>query len=171
MAVPFGATLYESNKTETDYNYDLIGKNSEAFTVGDPITNATAGQARVAGTTDAIVGICAKTVTMTASNAGTTGARVMVPYIPVDEKTQFLMQTNSDLTGNATDGYTYYKLTANTTNTVQVDTTNSAQTTTSRVVMIRKVDPFNDGTSGTNGVGLRTAVVTFVKIPDLVAGV
>lgn len=170
MAVPFGATLYESNKNETDYNYDLIGKNSEVFTVGDPITNIS-GQAAVAGTTNAIVGICAKTVTMSATNAGATGARVVIPYIPVDEKTQFLMQTNSDLTGNATDDFTYYKLTANTTNTVQVDTTNSAQTTTSRVVMIKKVDPFNDGTSGTNGVGLRVAIVTFVKRPDEIAGV
>jgi hypothetical protein len=161
MAVLYGATLFQTSGNAQNYNYDLIGKNSEAFTLGDPIVNSS-GQAIVGGTTGAVIGICAKTVTMASTNVG--GANVTVPYIPVDETTEFLMGTNSDLTGNSTNGGTYYKLTGNTTATVQVDTTNSAQTTTSRVVMIKKVDPNNIGGSG-SGSGLRQCTVVFVRRP------
>ncbi len=68
-----------------------------------------------------------------------------------------------------TDVGTYYKLTANTTGTVQVDVANGAQTTTSRVVMIKSVDPQGIGGTGA-GSGLRQCVVVFVKKFTDVAG-
>jgi len=161
-----GATLYGVRKwrTPTDeenYNYDSVGKNSEAYTLGDPLT-LSSGQLIVAGTTNSIVGVAVKTQTMASTNVG--GANVRPGYIPVDEQTQFLMGTNADLTGDATDIGTYYKLTANTTNTVQVDVTNGVQTTTSRVVMIKKVDPYSEGGTGA-GSGLRKCIVVFVRKP------
>jgi hypothetical protein len=65
--------------------------------------------------------------------------------------------------GEATKLGTYYKLTAATTGTVQID--NSGATTgASRVVEIVEVDPFNYGSTGA-GSGLRMAVVRFVKTP------
>lgn len=164
----YGAQPYNYSTAEADLNYDAIGKNSEAFTSYDPVTYSS-GQLIVAGTTNAIAGVVAKTATMTSTNAGTTGARVAPGYFPVTETTEFLMGTNSDLTGNATDVGTFYKLTANTTNTVQVDVANGVQTTTNRVVMIKKVDPFNEGGTGA-GSGLRKAVVVFVKKFTDVAG-
>ncbi len=167
--VLYGAQPWNPTDEEIDLNYDAIGKNSEAFTSYDPVTYSS-GVLVVAGTTNAVAGIVAQTVTMTSTNAGTSGARVQPGYIPVSEDTYFLMGTNSDLTGNATDVGTYYKLTANTTGTVQVDVANSAQTTTSRVVMIKSVDPQGIGGTGA-GSGLRQCVVVFVKKFTDVAGV
>jgi len=169
MAVIYGATVYNASQDGVNFNQDIIGKNSEAFTTGDPVTYSS-GLLVVAGTTNGIAGIAVKTATMSGSNAGTSGAREKPLYIPVDEDTVFLMGTNSDLTGNATDVGTYYKLTANTTGTVQVDVANSAQTTTSRVVMIKEVDPLQVGGTGA-GSGLRQCLVVFVKKFTDVAGV
>lgn len=167
-AIYYGAQPYSPNDSELDINYDAVGKNSEAFTLYDPVSYSS-GQLIVSGTTLAVAGVVAQTVTASATNAGTTGAQVAPGYIPVSEDTYFLMGTNADLTGNATDVGTYYKLTANTTGTVQVDVTNGVQTTTSRVVMIKKVDPFGNGGTG-SGSGLRQVVVVFVKKFTDVAG-
>jgi hypothetical protein len=153
----YGASLWEGQNMEVNTNYDAQGKNSEAFTIGDPITYIS-GQLAVAGTTNSVAGVVQKTVTMAATNTGATGANVQPPYIPSDETTIWRMGCNANLTGNNTDGGTYYKLTANTTNTVQVDVTNGVQTTTSRVVMIKKVSPLNDG-------NLQDCLVTFVRRP------
>lgn len=166
--VLYGAQPWNPNDDELDLNYDAIGKNSEAFASYDPVTYSS-GQLIVSGTTLAVAGIVAQTVTMASTNAGTTGARVQPGYIPVSEDTVFLMGTNADLTGNATDVGTFYKLTANTTATVQVDVTSGVQTTTSRVVMIKQVDPQNIGGSG-SGSGLRQCLVVFVKKFTDVAG-
>lgn len=166
--VLYGAQPWQPNDEELDLNFDSVGKNSEAFTVYDPVTYSS-GQLIVAGTTNAIAGVVAQTVTMASTNAGSSGAAVQPGYYPVSEDTYFLMGTNADLTGNATDVGTYYKLTANTTGTVQVDVANGVQTTTSRVVMIKKVDPKQIGGSGA-GSGLRQAVVVFVKKFTDVAG-
>lgn len=166
MSTLYGAQPYQMNDDELDLNFDSIGKNSEAFTLYDPVTYSS-GQLIVAGTTNAIAGVVAQTVTMASTNVG--AANVQPGYIPVSEDNYWLMGTNADLTGNATDVGTYYKLTANTTGTVQVDVANSAQTTTNRVVMIKKVDPFNEGGTGA-GSGLRKCVVVFVKKFTDVAG-
>lgn len=160
MAIIYGASVNNSFKLETDLSYDAIGKNSEAITVGDPLTIAS-GLLQVAGTTNTIVGIAAKTQTLASNNQ--TVAKIAPGYIPADSAL-FLMGTNADLTGNATDGGTYYKLTAATTNTVQVDVTSGVQTGANRVVEIVEVDPFNDGGTG-SGSGLRKAIVRFVKTP------
>lgn len=166
--VLYGAQPWNPNDEELDLNFDSIGKNSEAFTLYDPVTYSS-GQLIVAGTTNAIAGVVAQTVTMASTNAGTSGARVQPGYIPASEDTVFLMGTNADLTGNATDVGTYYKLTANTTGLVQVDVANSAQTTTNRVVMIKQVDPQGIGGTGA-GSGLRQCLVVFVKKFTDVAG-
>lgn len=166
--VLYGAQPWNPNDDELDLNYDSIGKNSEAFTNFDPVTYAS-GQLVVAGTTNAIAGIVAQTVTMTSTNAGTTGANFQPGYFPVSEDTVFLMGTNADLTGNATDVGTFYKLTANTTGTLQVDVSSGAQTTTSRNVMIKAVDPQKIGGTG-SGSGVRQVLVVFVKKFTDVAG-
>lgn len=157
----YGAQIYNSGNFETDLRYDAFGKNSEVITFGDPLTIAS-GVLAVAGTTNTVVGIAAKTQTMTSTNQ--TVAKVVPGYIPVTGETLFLMGTNADLTGNGTDGGTYYKLSTGTTALVQVDVTSGVQTTSSRVVEIVEVDPFGIGGTG-SGSGLRQVVVRFVKTP------
>ncbi len=161
MAVIFGASIASKPNNESNILYDIIGKNSAAFTVGDPITVASS-QALVAGNSDTIVGIVVKTQTMTSANVGT--VNVAPGYTPVDDDTLYLMGTNTDLTNTATNFGNYCNLTSNTTGTVQVNAANVARTTTDRVVAIQVVDPFNEGGSG-SGSGLRTVLVRFVKTP------
>lgn len=159
--VLYGAQPFGNNQMEVDYNYDAIGKNSEAFSQYDPVYYIS-GQLAVSGTTNAVAGVAIQTVTMTSTNVG--AANVVPAYIPVNESMQFLMGSNGDFTGNSTDVGTYYKISANTTNTVQVDQASGVQTTTSRVVMIKKVDPQGIGGTG-SGSGVRQVVVVFVRRP------
>ncbi len=140
MAVIYGASVAQSAQNPVNVLYDIIGKNSAAFTVGDPITQTMATNNLAAGT------------------------NVAPGYIPVDNDTLFLMGVNTDLTNTATNFGNYCALTANTTGTVQVDGSNVAQTTSNRVVAIQVVDPFNEGGTG-SGSGLRTVLVRFVKTP------
>lgn len=161
MAIIYGASVIKSKKLETDYSYDAIGKNSEVIASGDPLT-ISSGVLSVAGTTNTVVGIAAKTATMASDNQ--TVAKVQPAYTPIEESALYLMGTNSDLTGNATDGGTYYKLTTATSGAVQVDVTSGTQTGANRVVEIVEVDPFAKGGSG-SGSGLREVVVRFVKTP------
>lgn len=157
----YGFQVFRAPNKETDVLYDAIGKNSEVITLGDPLT-ISSGIVSVAGTTDVIYGVADKTVTMSGTNQ--TVAKVVPPVIPPDDY-QFLCGTNSDLTGNATDCGTYYKLISAATGVMQVDVTSGVQTTTSRVVEIVQVDPFNLGGTGA-GSGLRQAVIRFVKTPN-----
>ena len=96
-----------------------------------------------------------------------TVAKVTPGYIPA-EGTVFLMGSNGDFTGNATDAGAYYKL-AGATGAVQVDQSSGVQTTTSRIVEIVKVDPRGIGGTGA-GSGLREVLVRFVKTPVLNVG-
>ena len=161
MAVIYGAWEQQKPNNESNIQYNIIGKNSAAFTLGDPITVAS-NVALVAGNSDTIVGIAVKTQTMASTNVG--GANVAPGYLQVDDQTVYLMGTNTDLTNTATNFGNYCALTANTTGTVQVDASNVARTTVDRVVVIDKVDPFNEGGTG-SGSGLRTVLVRFVKTP------
>ncbi len=161
MGTIYGASVYQENRNESDFRYDVIGNNSEAFTEGDPVT-VSSGDLVVAGTTDTVVGIAARTQTMASDNE--TVAKVHPPFVPIADGTLFLMGTNSDLTDNATDYGKYFKLTAATTGTVQVDVASGVQTTTSRVVEIIQVDPNQVGGTGA-GSGLRQVLVRFVKTP------
>lgn len=162
--VIYGASVYQERKSETDIFYDAFGKNSEVFTAGDPVTISsgvllvTVGNGQ--GVTNAVVGVASKTATMTSTNQ--TVAKVSPGYIPADG-TIFLMGTNSDLTGNATDPGTYYGLTG-LTSLIQVNTSIGVLTGTSRVVEVVQVDPFNEGGTGA-GSGLRKVLVRFVKTP------
>jgi len=161
-----GAYLSRTFSGQQEVVQYAVGKNSEAFTVGDPVYFIS-GQLAVAGTTQALAGVAVQTVTMASNNVG--GANVKVGYIPAEEGTVFRMTGNGDFTNTATDQGTFYKLSANTTNTVQVDQANGVQTTTSRNVMIVSVDP--DGVGGTGaGNGARQVEVIFVKKFSDVAG-
>lgn len=161
MSTVYGLSTLKSTKLETDYAYDAFGKNSEAITSGDPLTVAS-GVLKVAGTTDTIVGIAAKTATMSSSNE--TVAKVTPAYTPISETQLYYMGTNADLTGNGTDAGTYYKLTTATTGAVQVDVSSGVQTGANRVVEIVEVDPLAHGGTGA-GSGLREVVVRVVKTP------
>jgi hypothetical protein len=160
MSILYGAQLWQENKNESDIRYDTIGTNSEAITAGDILT-ITSGQIVVAGASTGCIGVAVKTATMTSTNA--TVAKVYPGYIPA-EGSIFLMGTNSDLTGNATNDATYYEITG-TTGVQQVDVTTGSQTSgTTRIVEIVKVDPRGIGSSG-SGSGLREVLVRFVKTP------
>lgn len=160
MSTIYGATVYNENRNESDLSYNAIGKNSEVIALNDPLTIAS-GVLSVAGTTNTVVGVAAQSATMTSNNQ--TVAKVTPGYVPAYDSTIFLMGTNADLTGNATDGGTYYKL-AGTTGVVQVDVTSGVQTGANRVVEIVEVDPLSIGGTGA-GSGLRNVTVRFVKTP------
>lgn len=159
MATIYGASVFMSPVLESNFDRSPIGKNSEAIALGDLLTIAS-GLLKVATATDQIVGIAAKTQTLASDNQ--TSAKIAPSYIPAENAT-FLMGSNGDFTGNATDAGTYYKITG-TTGAMLVDQASGATATTSRVVEIVKVDPLNIGGSG-SGSGLRNVLVRFVKTP------
>lgn len=155
-----GATVMKSGVLETNYYNDAIAKNSEVITSGDLLT-VQSGLLSVAGATQTIVGIAAKTQTYASDNQ--TVAKIAPLYIPVSERTLFLMGTNADLTGNATNAGTYYGITG-ATNAQVVDVTTGVTTGASRVVEIVEVDPNGKGGTGA-GSGLRECTVRIVKTP------
>jgi len=153
----YGAQLYRSNKNETDINYDVIGETSSVVAVGDLLTATDSNVINVIGsTTDYVLGVAAGAVTA-AQNDGTK----RVPYIPADLDTVWLMGTNSALTDDTTDYGTFYAITGGT-GAQQVNVSGNVTTTTSRQVMIVKVDPNKVG--GTDG--LKQCLVKFVRIPQ-----
>jgi hypothetical protein len=164
-AVIKGAVVYQEARNESDYRYDILGKNSEVFTgpdashFGGDLVQVSSGVLKVG--TSAVVGVIAKTATMSSTNQ--TAAKVYPAFIPVAPDTIFLMGTNADLTGNATDGGTYYGVTGATGNQ-QVDVTTGVRTGSARTVEIVKVDPFNIGGTG-SGSGLRQVLVRIVNTP------
>jgi hypothetical protein len=162
MAILYGASLFRSDDAEQRFAYDAIGKNSEVFAIGDPVTIAS-GVLKVCGATDAPAGISVKAQTMASTNQ--TVAKVAPGYIPIELNDLYIMGSNGDFAGNATDPGTFYKLTG-TTGAVLVDQASGVQTTTSRVVEIVQVDPFNIGGSG-SGSGVRQVVVRFVRTTTL----
>src|SRR5258706_14151538 len=159
MAVLYGAQVFEELGNVSNARYDIIGNNSEVFTLND-IVSTSGGDLIVAGATDVIFGVTLKTQTMTSTNE--TVAKVYPPVVPA-ENTVFLMGSNGDFAGNDTDVGTYYKLTG-TTGIQQVDQASGVTTTTSRIVEIVKVDPRGIGGTG-SGSGLREVLVRFVKTP------
>src|SRR3990167_28711 len=156
--VIYGASVAQDFGNSDNFRQDTLGKNSEAFTGGD-IVQITSGVLLV-GTVTA-VGIVAKTATMTSTNQ--TVAKVSPLFTPFSQDGIYLMGTNSDLTGNATDGGTYYSVTG-ATGAQQVDVTKGAQTGATRSVEIVKVDPFGIGGTG-SGSGLRQVLVRWLKTP------
>lgn len=156
----YGAELFKSPALETNFVQNLIGKNSEVFAFGDLVEYvASHGLEVIASATPSVLGVSAKTQTMTSSNE--TVAKVKPAYIPIDQDMEFLMGTNSDLDALTSPGV-YYKLTG-ATGAIQVDVTSGAQTTTNRVVVCTGVDPLNEGGTG-SGSGLRQGLFKFVKV-------
>lgn len=158
MAVLSGAVVWSENRNESDLYYDSFGKNSEVFASGD-LVQLTSGLLNVGTVT--VVGVAAKTATMTSTNQ--TVAKVQPAYTPISDSTLLLMGTNSDLTGNATDPGTYYSVTG-ATGAQKVDVTKGVTTSSLRVVEIVQVDPRNIGGTG-SGSGLREVLVRIVKTP------
>ena len=155
----YGFELYTTPTNPINYTHRSIGKNSEAFTSGDPVTDGANGLL-VAGTTNQVFGVVVKTATMAASNE--TVAKVKPYFIPVDQDYEFLAGCNADLDPLASLGV-FYKLTAATTGTLQVDVNSGAVATSDRVVVCTGVDPLNEGGTGA-GSGLRQGLFKFVKV-------
>jgi hypothetical protein len=157
--VTYGAQIYQTPSNPSNIRYDVIGKTSEVIAVGDLLTMSSGVLKVVAAATDAVAGVAAQKIT-----AAQNDATKYVPYIPADENYVFFMGTNSDLTDNATNYGTFYSVTGST-GAQLVDTNGGVKTTTSRQVMIVKVDPRGVGGSG-SGSGLREVLVKFVRIPE-----
>lgn len=159
MATLYGARLWQAPEESVNARYDMLGQSSEVIAAGD-ILNMESGNIEVAdAATDAIAGV-AITPSTAAQNDGTK----YIGYIPADENYVWLMGTNSDLTDNATDFGTFYAITG-ATGAQQVNVSGSVTTTTSRQVMIVKVDPRGIGGTGAAS-GLRECLVKFVRIPQ-----
>ena len=161
MSILYGAQPFRNDTLEQNYSYNAIGANSAVFAAYDPIT-VQSGVLSVTTGLQTIVGISAGAKTMASNNQ--TVAKVTPGYIPVGVNDLYLMGTNADMTGNATDAGTYYGLSTGGTGTIQVDKTTGATTGSSRVVEIVQVDPFNIGGTG-SGSGIRQVVVRFIKTP------
>ena len=153
----YGAQVVKSPTRETNYASGIIGKNSEVFAVGDILTIDASHGLKVAGATDSIIGISATAATMTATNE--TVALVTPAYVPIDQDTEFFMGCNLALTPLTSVG-AYYSLVAGGTGAQQVDVNAGVRTTTNRVVMCTKVDPYGLGTSDS----LKQGYFKFVKI-------
>ena len=157
MAVLYGAQVYQENKNESDIRYDILGLGSEVFHAGDIVTIESGTMEVVDATTELIVGVVVKSQTMPSTNN-----TVYPGYIPA-EGTVFLMGTNSDLTDNETNFGQIYGITG-ATGAQQVNVSGSVTSTTSRQVVIVKVDPRGIGGSGA-GSGLREVLVKFFQTP------
>ena len=107
--------------------------------------------------TESVAGVVAKAQTM-----GSTNDTVYPAFIPAQLDDVYLMGTNSDLTDNETNYGTFYGITGST-GAQLVNVSGGVTTTTSRQVMIVKVDPFGIGGTG-SGSGLRQCLVKFVRI-------
>lgn len=158
----YGFELYEPQGTEANFITLSVGKDSEVFTKGDPVTvstGSTAGQLLVAGTTSCIFGIVAKTVTMASTNTST--AKVRPSVIPTLPNYTFIGSTNSDLSSTASIGVAYKLYTASTGKSM-VDVASGAQTGNAAVVVCVGVDPDREGGTGDTG-GARLGLWRFVK--------
>jgi hypothetical protein len=163
MATIYGATIVTSpnNPTNTDGGR-ILGDNSEVFTANDLVTaEIGSGTLAVAGATDPIYGIVLKTQTMASDNESV--AKIRPICFTVDQQYELLMGTNADLAeANLGD---YFKLTG-ATGAQQVDVASGAQTGTSRIVMLTKIDPNGLGGTGA-GSGLRQGLFKVVKPSDI----
>ncbi len=163
MAILYGAKPIQNPTLGVNYDYSVIGKNSEVFASYDVVEiDSSHGLKVIASATPSVFGVVAKTATMTSDNE--TVAKVKPAVEPIDQDTEFLMGTNADLSALTSPG-TYYKLTG-ATGAIQVDVTSGAQTTTNRVVICTQVDPRGIGGTG-SGSGLREGQFKFVKITNV----
>ena|ERR1035437_7637410 len=160
MAVTlYGAQLDKATSADSNAQYDVIGKTSEVIAAGDVLSMVSGVLLVTAAATQAVAGVA-----ITPSTAAQNDATKYIGFIPADENYTWLMGTNSDLTDNKTDYGTFYGITG-ATGAQQVNVSGSVTTTTSRQVMIVKVDPFKIGGSGA-GSGLRQVLVKFIRTPE-----
>lgn len=159
-ATLYGAQLAQAPGNAVNARYDMIGVSSDVVKAGDIMSMQSGNIGVVSAATQAVAGV-AITPATAAQNDGSTK---YIGFIPADENYVWLMGTNSDLTDNATDYGTFYGITGGT-GAQQVNVSGGVTTTTSRQVMIVKVDPFNVGGTG-SGSGLRQCLVKFVRVPE-----
>lgn len=168
----YGAIVWQEKGNHDNFRFDTAGKNSEVITAND-VLSVSSGVLLVNTGTATVVGVAAKTATMTSTNQTINSSTVYPAYIPADD-TIFLMGTNADLTGNATDAGTYYGLSGGaasaaggqkaTSGLQLVDVAIGVATGANRIVEIVKVDPQGIGGTGL-GSGVRQVLVRFVKTP------
>ena len=117
---------------------ECLGKNSEAFAVGDPVGIDASGYAIYALATTKVIGFCVNAVTMAADNV--TVAKVRVSYYPAVPGVQ-MQYTGSTACAQASVG-TYADLSGTT-----GATTIALPGTTSGQFVILDFDPNRDGTT------------------------
>ena len=154
----YGAQLGKSPTKENNYSYDVVGKNSTVFTENDLVTADQTNGMLVAAASTAILGVVAKTQTMSSTNQ--TVAQVHPAYTPIDQQYEFLMGCNADLDPVASPT-TQYNITG-TTGIQQVDVAGGATTGNAAVVICTKVDPNAIGGTGA-GSGLRQGYFKIIR--------
>ncbi len=152
----FGASLYQSPNMEENIRYDVLGADSEAFKNGDIVTVDTGVVSLVDAATEKIYGVIQGAQTMPSTND-----TVYPGVTPAGENYIFLMGCNAALTDNETDYGKFFGITG-ASGAQQIDVVSGVTTTTSRQVVIIKVDPNNVG--GTEGP--QEALVKFVDTTD-----
>lgn len=158
-ATIFGAHTRKSPTKEQNYSYGVLGKNSTVFNENDIVAVDAAHGMIVAPVTTPVLGVIAKTQTMSSTNE--TVAKVQPAFVPIDQDYEFLMGTNADLSP-LTSPTAYFNLTG-TTGAQQVDVAGGATTGTAAIVMCTKVDPNNIGGTGA-GSGLRQGLFKFIRV-------
>jgi hypothetical protein len=160
----YGARPTKSpNNPTANYNYGVIGKNSEVFNTYDVVEiDTTNGLKVIASATPSVYGVVLKEQTMASDNQ--TVAKVKPAVAVVDMDYEYLMGCNSDLSPITSPGG-YFKLTG-ATGAIQVDVAAGEVSTTDRVVICTKVDPAEIGGTG-SGSGLRQGLFKFVKISNV----
>jgi len=175
MANPlYGFSLYKSPTNSANEEYPIIGANSEAFTVGDPVVMLSGfahtladNNATALASTVPVIGIASKTVTMASTNQ--TSAKVAVPYVPVDQRYTFLAGADGELSLTTHPGL-FFTLWTGGTGSIPVTgqflgvvaTSATALYAATTPVLCVGVDPFGEGTTGVGG-GSRKGLFRFVR--------
>lgn len=164
MANPlYGFSLYKSPANPVNEEYPVVGANSIAFTVGDPVlvSSTFANIPGSGNTTTSLIGIAAKTVTMSSTNQ--TVALVKVPIIPADQDYTFLAGANGELSLTTSAG-AFFNLvvTGSITGQYLIDAATAGTNPNNALVVCVGVDPQNLGTTGVGG-GSRMGLFKFIK--------
>jgi hypothetical protein len=150
-----GFQVWGEQGNASNERYDTYCATTTTFSVGDTLGISSGKLVLGVASSGVLVGVCAK------AQASTSTATTVLPYIPITDTTIFFATTNLDLTGDGTDGGTYYAV-SGTTGAQVVDVSSNTTTTTARQIEIVKVDPNGKGGSG-SGSGLRECLVRIIK--------
>lgn len=168
----YGFGIYKSPDNAVDVEAIVIGANNAIFTQGDPVVIlngfATTAGSNLAilpgpGVSTPILGIAAKTVTMSSTNQ--TVAQVRVPVITPDMQYTFLAGADGELSLTTHPGL-FFSISTNATISGQffgvAATSATALFATSTPCLCVAVDPLMEGTTGLGG-GSRKGLFRFVR--------